>query len=100
VPAYRYVDGTVTLVLHVQPGAARSEWAGRFGEGALKLRLAAPPVDGQANRACTRFLARTFSVPPSNVTILRGQTGRDKMVEIRTVDAERWTLFREIWERA
>ena len=99
-PPYRYADGTVTLSLQVQPGAARSEWAGRFGEQALRLRLAAPAVDGKANRACVRFLAETFSVPPSHVRIVRGETGRAKTVEIRSVPAERWTSFRALWERA
>jgi uncharacterized protein (TIGR00251 family) len=89
----------VTLALHVQPGAARSGWAGRFGERALKLRLAAPAVDGRANEACVRFLAEAFAVPPSQVQILRGQTGRDKTVEIRSVLADRWSRFRELWER-
>jgi hypothetical protein len=79
----------VTLVLQVQPGASRSEWAGRFGEHALRLRLAAPAVDGKANQACVRFVADTFSVPPSQVRILRGQTGRGKTVEIRSVPDER-----------
>jgi len=99
-PPYRFSAGTVTLVLHVQPGAARSAWAGRFGEHALKLRLAAPPVNGKANQACVRFLAGVFAVPPSNVRILRGETSRAKTVEIRSVPADRWNAFREQWERA
>ena len=90
----------MTLTLHVRPGAARSEWAGRFGEHALKLRLAAPAVDGRANQACLRFLAEAFGVPPSQARILRGQSGREKTVEIRSVTADRWRQFRELWERA
>lgn len=99
-PPYRYAEGTVTLSLHVQPGAARTGWAGRHGEQALKLRLAAPAVDGRANQACVRFLAECFSVPPTYVRIVRGQSGRGKTVEIRSVTAERWSQFRELWERA
>lgn len=96
---YRYAEGTVTLLLHVQPGAARSEWAGRYGEGALKLRLAAPALDNKANLTCVRFLSEQFSVPPSNIAIVRGKSSRGKTVEIRSVPVERWQLFRDNWER-
>jgi uncharacterized protein (TIGR00251 family) len=99
-PPYRFAEGTVTLRLQVQPGAVRSEWAGRFGEQALRLRLAAPAADGKANEACVRFMAQCFSVPRSRVRIVRGRTGRSKTVEIRAVDADRWTRFRALWERA
>ena len=50
------------LELHVQPGAARTEFAGEYG-GRLKLRLAAPPVDGKANAALVAFLAEYYGVP-------------------------------------
>jgi uncharacterized protein (TIGR00251 family) len=54
----REEDGAVVLVLHVQPGAKRTEVAGVHGD-ALKIRLAAPPVDGKANAELVRFLARS-----------------------------------------
>lgn len=76
-------DGdTVTLVLHIQPGAKRSEIAGLHGE-ALKIRLAAPPVDGKANQALLRFIAAQFGVPVRNVELLRGAQSRHKTVKIR-----------------
>ena len=74
-------DGTLTLALHVQPGAKRTEVAGLHG-GALKIRLAAPPVDGRANAALLRFLADAFGVPQRAVTLVRGETSRDKVVRI------------------
>ena len=58
-------------MLHVQPGAKRTEVAGIHGEGAaarLKIRLAAPPVDGKANAELLRFLAAAFGVPQRAVT--------------------------------
>jgi uncharacterized protein len=69
------------LQVHVQPGASRTEVAGMHGE-ALKVRLAAPPVDGKANAELLRFLAEVFGVPRRNVTLLRGETSRAKVVRI------------------
>jgi len=77
------VDGQVTLqlTLHVQPGASRTEVAGTHGD-ALKMRLAAPPVEGKANAELLRFLAEVFGVPRRNVTLLRGELSRAKVVRI------------------
>lgn len=72
---------TVVLALHVQPGAARTGVAGMHG-GALKVRLAAPPVDGKANAELLRFLAEAFGVPRRNVTLVRGETSRAKVVRV------------------
>jgi uncharacterized protein (TIGR00251 family) len=69
------------LELHVQPGAARSEWAGKHGER-LKVRLAARAVDGKANEALIEFLAEHFNVPRRNVRILTGRKSRQKRVII------------------
>jgi len=82
-PAWRRVgaDGSITLELHCQPGAKRTEVVGAHGS-ALKLRIAAPPVEGRANDALIDFLATSFGVPRRNVTLLRGQTGRAKTVRV------------------
>jgi uncharacterized protein len=74
-------NGAVILVLHVQPGAKRTEVAGRHGD-ALKIRLAAPPVDGKANAELLRFLSDAFDVPLRNVTLVRGESSRQKIVRI------------------
>lgn len=75
--------GRIALILelHVQPGAARSEWAGKHGER-LKVRLAARAVDGKANEALIEFLAEHFNVPRRNVRVLTGQKSRQKRVII------------------
>ena len=53
-------DGRITLTLHIQPGAKKTEFAGLHGD-ALKIRLAAPPVDGKANEALIKFVADTLA---------------------------------------
>ncbi len=75
----------VVLSLHVQPGAKRTAAAGVHGEGSqsrLKIRLAAPPVDGKANAELMRFLAGAFGVPLRGVMLLHGETARQKTVRI------------------
>ncbi|GAA5234615.1 DUF167 domain-containing protein [Verticiella sediminum] len=69
------------LVLHVQPGARRTEVQGRHGD-ALKLRLAAPPVDGKANAELIRFVAQRLAVPRTAVTLVAGQTSRSKRLSV------------------
>jgi hypothetical protein len=70
-------DGSLLLFIHVQPGAARTELAGMHGD-ALKLRLAAPPVDGKANKAVMVFFAALFHLPKSAVVIRSGLRSRAK----------------------
>jgi uncharacterized protein (TIGR00251 family) len=69
------------LTLHVQPGARRTEAAGLHGD-ALRLRLAAPPVDGKANAELIRFLAEAFDVPRRSVSLISGETSRRKQVAV------------------
>jgi len=71
----------VILELHVQPGASRSEFAGRHGER-IKVRIAAPAVDDKANAALIEFLADYYKVPKRNVRIEAGLRSRRKRVAI------------------
>lgn len=80
------VEGGVRLRVRVQPRASRSELAG-LHSGRLRIRLAAPPVDGEANEELERFLARLLSVPRRAVSLMAGHSGRQKTVEIRGVSA-------------
>ena len=77
--------GGVRLTLHVQPRASRTELAGLHGD-AIKVRLAAPPVDGAANAELVRFLAERLNVPRGSVTIAAGHTGRRKTVRIDGIE--------------
>ena len=85
-----------TLVVHVVPRAKRTEVVGRHGD-AIRIRLAAPPVDGAANDELVRFLAERLGVPRALVTVKTGATGRRKTVAIDGVTlqhAERVLLGR------
>ncbi len=74
-------DGSLTLTLHIQPGAKKTGFAGLHGE-AMKIRLAAPPVDGKANAALCAFLADFCKVPKSAVSLISGETSRAKRVRV------------------
>ena len=73
---------TARLALHIQPGAKKTSVAGPHGD-ALKIRLAAPPVDGKANAALLAFLADCLKLPNRAVTLRSGDTSRRKLVEIQ-----------------
>ena len=68
--------------VRVQPRAPRSEIVGWRGVGTLSVRVAAPPVEGQANAAVVALLAGALGVRPSAVTVERGARGRDKLVRV------------------
>lgn len=74
-------DGTLTLTLHIQPGAKKTEVVGPHGD-ALKIRLAAPPVDGKANAALLAYVAEVLGVSKSAVELKSGQTSRRKVVAV------------------
>jgi uncharacterized protein (TIGR00251 family) len=79
-------DNSITFSVRVQPRAGRNAIRG-VHEGALKVALTAPPVDGRANEALRRFLAESLNVPASAVTILSGERSRTKRIEVRGATA-------------
>ena len=79
-------NGAVTLRLHIQPGAKKTEVAGPHG-AALKIRLAAPPVDGKANACLISYLADQLGVGKAAISILSGDTSRAKRVRIMGAEA-------------
>lgn len=72
------------IAIRVQPRSRRNEVIGERA-GATVIRLTAPPVDGKANAALCAFVARAAGVPPSRVSVVRGQTSRDKIVRVEGV---------------
>lgn len=78
------LEGEITFRVKVRPQARVSRFRGPLGEDTFKVDIAAPPEDGKANDALVRFLAEKFEVSRSRVEILTGQTGRLKMVRLRS----------------
>jgi len=77
----------VTFAVKVHPRAKKNAITGELGD-ALKLAIAAPPVDGKANEACIDFFAKLLKVPRSSVTIAAGQTSQNKVIRVAGVSAE------------
>ena len=81
------------VAVRVQPRARRNEIAGER-DGALLVRVTAPPVEGRANDAVRRLLAKRLGVPAGRVSVVRGESSRDKVIEVEGVDAR--ALRREL----
>jgi uncharacterized protein len=82
----RDTEAGLTLRVRVQPRASRDALSGER-DGALVVRLTAPPVEGAANGALARFLGKALGVAPSAVRVVSGATGRNKVVSVAGVDA-------------
>jgi len=78
-------DRKTTLTLQVHPNAKRNEVLG-FEDGILRLKIAAPPVEGKANKELISFLSKTLAIRKSSITIDRGQTSKVKIVTILDLD--------------
>jgi uncharacterized protein (TIGR00251 family) len=83
---YRASGARWLIDVHAQPGAKRSEISGLHGER-LKVRIAAPAVDGRANEALERYLAERLGVPRGAVRVVKGDRSRDKRVAVDAPDA-------------
>ncbi|HEX8757056.1 MAG TPA: DUF167 domain-containing protein [Steroidobacteraceae bacterium] len=87
-------SGAVRFEVRVQPRASRTELAGIHG-GALKVRVAAPPVDDAANRALIEFLAECLGIAKRAVRIVAGETRRTKILEADGVTPEQVASLRQ-----
>lgn len=85
-PIVQDTKGGAIITIQVQPKASKSECVGLHGD-ALKIRVAAPPIDGRANEALLAFLAKQLNVPPSALVIHAGAGGRHKRVLCTTLNA-------------
>jgi uncharacterized protein (TIGR00251 family) len=81
-------EGAVTIRVRVQPRAPKTEIVGEH-DGAIKLRIAAPPIDGRANEECRRYLAKLLKVSATSVEIISGESSRDKVIRVSNMSARR-----------
>lgn len=82
----REIAGGVSFAVRVQPRARKNAITGEL-EGALKIALTAPPVEGKANAACIEFLAELLNLPRSSITIASGETSRKKVIRVAGLPA-------------
>ena len=75
-------DGCIFLNVRVVPRAAKNVIAGLMDDGALKIRIQAPPVEGRANACLVKFLSGLWDIPRADIGILSGATGRNKRIRI------------------
>lgn len=80
-------SGGVTFAVKIHPRAKKNAITGEVGD-ALKLSLAAPPLDGKGNDACIEFFAKFLKVPRASVTIASGPTSRRKIIRVGGLSAE------------
>ncbi|MCJ8170552.1 DUF167 family protein [Atopomonas sediminilitoris] len=85
-PTLNWDGDDLILDCHLQPRASRDEFCG-WHDGRIKIRLTAPPVDGQANTLLVKFLAKQFAVSKSCVSLISGQQSRQKRVRIHAPKA-------------
>ncbi len=83
-------DGKVgsALAVRITPRASRNEIVEVLSDGTIKIHIAAPPVDGEANATLVEFLADVLNVPKSRIEIVAGQSGRDKLISVLDMDSE------------
>lgn len=84
---YRREGDALIVSVYAQPGARRTEIQG-LHDGALKIRVAAPPMDGRANEELVRFLAEMLRVPVRDVRLISGEKSRSKRFLVECGDAD------------
>lgn len=71
------------LKVFIQPNAKNNKVIGLHGD-AIKIKIKAPPVDGEANLVLIRFISEQIGIPQKNITLLHGQTGKNKLIQIES----------------
>lgn len=75
------------LPVRIQPRASKDEIVGEYN-GALKIKLTSPPVEGEANRRCIEFLSKRFKIAKSRLEIIKGEKSKDKLIKIIGLEKE------------
>lgn len=81
------IKGGVRLHLFIQPKSSKNEIVGPHN-GELKIKITAPPIDGRANEGLIEFLSDYFDIPKKSVVLVRGETGRHKVVDVFGITTE------------
>ena len=71
-----------TIKLKITPRASKNEIVGKMSDGILKIKLKAPPVDGEANKELIKFLSKEWKIPKSKLEIISGKTSKIKIIKI------------------
>jgi len=79
----------ITFPVRVQPRASKNEIVGEY-DGALKIKLTAPPVEGEANEALINFLAQFLKIPRKDVILVKGETARHKTIAVNGINREQF----------
>jgi uncharacterized protein (TIGR00251 family) len=90
----RAADGVLSIAVHAQPGAKRTEVAGLHGN-ALRIRIAAPALEDRANAALVELIAKRLGVAKRDVKIASGEKSREKRVEVRGCAVEPELLLKD-----
>ena len=80
-------EGGSAIAIRIIPRASRNEITEIMDDGTIKIRLTAPPVNGQINEALIKFLAEIIEIPPSRIEVIPGATGRDRLVSFVDLDS-------------
>ena len=80
---YDWQQDSLLLRLYVQPKSSKDEYVAPHGDNSYKVKITAPPIEGKANRHLCRFVANSFGVPVSHVSIISGQNSRHKRLKIK-----------------
>ena len=86
---FRLHEGRIgsALAVRITPRAGKNRIMEVMSDGTIKIQIAAPPVEGQANDKLVSFLAEVLKVPKSRIEIVAGMTGRDKLISVLDLDA-------------
>jgi len=84
---FKITGNDIKVKVKIVPGSSKSKIIGAYNN-ALKISIAAPPVEGKANKKCIAYLAKYFDVAKSKIEIISGQTGKNKLIKIYDISQE------------
>ncbi len=83
----KIVDDGIILRLRISPNASKNQFI--FADDMIKLKITAQPIENKANKAVIEYLSKLFKVPKTKITILKGDTSKEKTLLIKTTDMEK-----------